>query len=386
MKIEDKKACSISMVSQLACWFGAIGHAFRRNCCKWLIGLTVLAVFPVSGYAEDKLGQLAQQAQAAIQKQEWDTALNLLNQARSLTCGAPRIVDKNRCADSLATIGWVFSSRGMTPAAVPYFEEAYKYRLSILGQYHAKTLLLCANYGVALIESGKAEEAEKVLLPCAEEINGVDVLTQTDSYYQLSTAYAYQHKFEDGEALMRRLMSKLERRSLRETPEYAGALAELAKNVQKQKGGRYVEAAGILEEALAVGEKVYGRESERYARWEGDLAELLPGFGRVEEAERRAKHGFEVMKKIFGEDHARTAAAAFVLGKILLYKGEYQEAETILREVHRIFVKIFGPRNQYLKDPQSYLILALERQGKEKEARRFERQNGMWVFREQGTF
>ncbi len=352
-----------------------------RSGSNWWIGFVILSVFPLSVHAEDKWRELVREIQVASTKNDWDTAIELLKRAQSIACGATRIADENLCVDTLSTIGWIYSSRGMMPEAVPYYEEAYRSRISKFGQYHVKTLGLCANYGGALIESGRAGEAEKVLLPCVEEKNDVDVLTQNSAYLQLALALASQHKFEDGETLIRKLMVRLERRSLQETPEYADALYAISINIQKQNGGRFREAIKILEETLSLSEKVHGTESERYARFEGDLAELLLIIGRVDESEKHARHGLEVFQKKFGKDHPRTAAAEYVLGKVLLYKGDYEAAENSFEDVYKIYVNIFGSQNQYLKDVQWYLIQALEKQGKEKEARKFEQKNRMWVFR-----
>ncbi len=311
-----------------------------------------------------------------MNNEKFDDALMLAKQAEALVCGQ----ESDQCITTLGVIGVAQARKGNQLLAIPYFEKSYNYLLRNLGQYQWKTLKHCANLGSLLVETGKVESAVQLVTPCAKELNDVDVMDQIGPYLVLSQALQGQKRYEDAEKTDRDLMRRLERRSLQETEEYADALTSLAFNLYFQKRIKGHEGAiEVSYGALAIREHLSGKESEKYAKTEGDLTELLLEVGDDPEGEKHLRHALTVMERLNGAQHPRTAHIAFTLANFLMKAERYSEAEEIYKEVHAAFIFANGRDDPNLVNVHGMIVRCLEAQGKEKEARKFERDNKMWV-------
>jgi tetratricopeptide (TPR) repeat protein len=351
---------------------------------QFVLGFIFLACIaaPSLSIAQDGYQELFQKAVSASNRNQFDEALSLLEQARQIACEPSGVKNEFRCHDVLYEIGVAYGMKGDKPQALPYLRKGYEYRVKDLGQYHWRTLIACGDLGYALTETDQASEAINILTPCIEEKNDLDVLTQAKAYLSMATALGMQRKFVDGEAVIRKFMAKLERRSLYESTEYFESLEMLAMHLQKiDRGARLREAEAVFRKALLLSEKLFGKDSMRYANTEAHFAEYLINLKEYQEAESLARHAIEVAEHNKRGNHVNASAYSYYLAQILIGKGEYQEAEALLKSAHANYKQIFGSRSQYLDDMQYYLVLTLEAQGKYDEARKFERQNRMWVFR-----
>lgn len=107
----------------------------------------------------------------------------------------------------------------------------------------------------------------------------------------------------------------------------AGALA---------RGGKFTDAIKVSEAALAIIEKMGGKQHPVYLSQLANIADLYGLKGDSAEAERRLLEVLALREKILGRDHADVAATLASLANIYTNLARYDEAEAALDRTLRI--------------------------------------------------
>jgi tetratricopeptide (TPR) repeat protein len=110
-------------------------------------------------------------------------------------------------------------------------------------------------------------------------------------------------------------------------------------------GGRHEEAAQAQRQAIALKEKVLGREHRDIGISEASLAISLEGMGRNQEALAHAERSVEILEKSLGNGHPDLAISLVDQGEILNTLGRYREAHEAFDRARRIWATEVGPEN-----------------------------------------
>lgn len=106
---------------------------------------------------------------------------------------------------------------------------------------------------------------------------------------------------------------------------------------------RVTEAERAFAEALAIGEKIHGKNSDVYARLQQQRSDFLRSLGQVQDAEPMARRAFEQARKNFGETHVLYFEAASTLALVLAERGRMKEALELFAAVTRHRLEVHGP-------------------------------------------
>lgn len=360
------------------------GNMHKRKGATWdnyfvRILLILCALVPTLSEAQTALDiQITGLAQIALSGDVVDSE-NLAKGIEVGECGQNR-TQTLRCMDALGKIGHALSY-GLPAKSIPYLEQAFTFQQLQLGLKHWGTLKTCAALGRALARTGANVRAESILSECVKERNDVDVTDQLSANYELGKLLSTQKRNAEAEVLYRALLERMQRRSLYETLEYAGALNQLAGYIWYQDARkRSFEAIELQEKALGIVEKLGGKDSADYAGFEFDYVNFLLSAHKFDAAEAHARHALQVARSLTPSPLV-TPFYIFQLGKALLANKHYEEAEVYLKEAHLEQTKQFGKDYALRQELHGYLVVALEQQGKDSEARAFESKNKMWIIR-----
>ncbi len=147
-------------------------------------------------------------------------------------------------------------------------------------------------------------------------------------------------RYSEAEPLYRRALAIDEKVLGREHPHVATSLNNLAFLLNKQ--GKYREAEPLYRQALAMDEKVYGREHPEVATDLNNLAELLREQGKYTAAEPLYRRALAIREKKLGREHPEVAQSLNNLALLLDMQCKYTEAEPLLREAVAIDEKALG--------------------------------------------
>lgn len=114
--------------------------------------------------------------------------------------------------------------------------------------------------------------------------------------------------------------------------EAAGVSAEVVAKLLNEVGqylhhiGRYREARGVLERALAQHEKAYGDTNPRRAAIVNNLGRVLRRLGHLEEARAHFEAALAVDQAAYGDTHAHVAEIVNNYGTVMHIAGEIEQA------------------------------------------------------------
>jgi eukaryotic-like serine/threonine-protein kinase len=136
---------------------------------------------------------------------------------------------------------------------------------------------------------------------------------------------------------------------------------------QRQKAG-WATARATLEEALAMRQKVLGREHPEVAVTESELGRVLFDQGHLGEAETHFRSALAIRRKALGPADHETATSMSDLGLLLRDKGDRAGAEALLRETLVVTRKTRGPQHPDVATALANLALTVNESGNPKAA------------------
>ncbi|WP_245895002.1 tetratricopeptide repeat protein, partial [Nostoc cycadae] len=106
--------------------------------------------------------------------------------------------------------------------------------------------------------------------------------------------------------------------------------------------GKYSTAIPLAERALAIREKVLGKEHPLVASSLNNLAELYYAQGKYEQAEPLYLRALAIYKKVLGNVHPDVANSLNNLAALYYAQGKYEQAEPLYLRTLAIFEKVLG--------------------------------------------
>ncbi|MFI5012394.1 MAG: tetratricopeptide repeat protein [Hyphomicrobiales bacterium] len=151
------------------------------------------------------------------------------------------------------------------------------------------------------------------------------------------------------------------------SPEAAGELLQRAGSYLHGRGA-YRAAEPLFCEAVAMGERVLGREHPQVASWLNDLGLLYWTTGRYGEAEPLEREAIATSEKALGREHPDVAVRLNNLARLLNDTGRQAEAEPLFREAIAIGVKTLGREHAKVAAWLNNLGILLNEAGRNHEA------------------
>ncbi|MBN8472232.1 tetratricopeptide repeat protein [Corallococcus exiguus] len=196
----------------------------------------------------------------------------------------------------------------------------------------------------------------------------------------LRAAEAVVHQvFVDGEVTQRPEQAKAHADEARSLMERSGGNLELESQLLAYEGNsleqqsRSSEALPVIQQALALQERLHGRDSPRLARALLTMASTQRSMGRADEALATIQRARNVLEAAYGPDHPKVAITLNNMGGTLMELRRYEEGHAAFLETLRRYERIYGPDHQpqrYVAGLRSNLSAAAFRMGRYEESER----------------
>lgn len=264
------------------------------------------------------------------------------------------------------TLGGVYRSLGAYDEAAPLLDtaEALARRL---GSPPEQMALILESLGGLAYEQGDYEASEAAYREGLEAARASgDAVLAADLNEGLAGVEAEQAELEVAESRLREVLALRRRATPDDDAALASTLLNLADVLRGQ--GRYEEAIRLGEECLARTRRAHGPNSLQTAAALNHLASSLRSAGRPEEALTYLREGLEVRQAVHPDGHPETAASLGNLAGVLNALERYPEAERARRESLAMFQRFFPDEHLYVAATTHSLGEALAVQEKYDEA------------------
>jgi tetratricopeptide (TPR) repeat protein len=183
---------------------------------------------------------------------------------------------------------------------------------------------------------------------------------------EAATAFYYNAEYKEAEPLMNRALEIDEKAFGKDHPDVARDLNNLS--LLLKATNRLRDAEPLMKRALEIAEKAYGENCPIVATALNNLAELYRVTNRLKEAEPLYKRALEINEKAFGEDHPNITGALNNLAKLLQATNRLKEAEPLMKRALEIDEKAFGKDHPKVAIRLNNLAVLLQATNRLKEA------------------
>ncbi|MBE9004106.1 CHAT domain-containing protein [Fortiea sp. LEGE XX443] len=208
--------------------------------------------------------------------------------------------------------------------------------------------------GIAQQQTPTYSAEEQAALQEADELN-----QQVDKLYQ-------EGKYTTAIPLAERALAIREKVLGKEHPDVATSLNNLAFLYQRQ--GKYQQAESLYQRSLAIRKKVLGKEHPAVATSLNNLAELYRAQEKYQQAEPLYLRALAIWEKVLGQEHLNVASSLNNLALLYLAQDNYQQAEPLFQRSLAIAEKIFGKEHPNVATSLNNLAQLYDAQGKYQQA------------------
>jgi serine/threonine protein kinase/Tfp pilus assembly protein PilF len=166
--------------------------------------------------------------------------------------------------------------------------------------------------------------------------------------------------------MLRSILDRTAERIGTEMTNQPGVEAELSSLIGGlyEQIGNFDKAENMHRVALAIDQKLYGKESSATATALNDLALALVAEENLPGAEKADEEALAIRRQLFGSENADTAASLNDLGAVYREEGKLVEAEGMVREALGIRQKFFPHESLEVADSLRNLCIILGDEGK----------------------
>ncbi len=240
-------------------------------------------------------------------------------------------------------LGVAYTRAGMPDKAVPVLEVAAREREGQLGLASERTLTTYVNLGMALGQSQRAAECDRLygrILPVIDSTFGPDHPMSQTVRVNFAAWLGEQGRQKEANSLLR---EGLRGREARLPPGDAGVLTA------RTLLANGLLATGEIEEALTLHAKnvqaaraTYGAESEAMVMVLGNYSSALKAAGRSARAAELDRERLEIARRTTGPTSERTAMAMNDVAVDLWNQGQTDAALRMMTEAHDALVSTLG--------------------------------------------
>ncbi len=186
----------------------------------------------------------------------------------------------------------------------------------------------------------------------AERAKGADRPDTATAQYWLASVYLHQGRYPEAEALLRSAYDTRARRFGEESEPVAQIIQRLAALGDEE------QAFAMLERALAIHEKVHGREHRAVAESLHDIGLNRLTVHRYDDAEAAYKRAIAIMEKLAGAGSVELVEPLNDLGWLYLAADRDNDAIPVYRRALAIVEKSSAPDDDDLADALEHLAYA----------------------------
>ena len=245
------------------------------------------------------------------------------------------------------------------------YREALVVRQNLLGQEHVEVASTMYELADLLGRMGDYDAAEPLFqqaLAIQRNLIGNDSIEVAKSMEGLALNHYDQGNYDDAVPLMRDAVAL--QRSLHSTPHTD--LAEAINNLGFLLGeiGEYHESEILLREALQMKRFLLGDTHTEIALGLSNIAFALYDQGKYDEAETMSLEAIAMQRQLLGDDHPDVAQALNNLAFLLYDKGDFQGAQDMMRESLEMYRRTLGSEHPAVAFPMANLAMWLIQDGK----------------------
>ena len=211
------------------------------------------------------------------------------------------------------------------------------------------------DYPAALVEAQKFEAGVKARF-------GVNHANYGVALNSLANVYAAQGKYTDAEGLYQRALAIKEKALGKDHPAVASSLNNLAIVYWRQS--KYADAEGLDKRALAIYEKAFGSDHRKVAGPIENLALVYADQAKYADAEGLYKRALAIKEKTLGADHPDVAKTLNNLALVYWNQGKYADAEGLYKRALAIKEKALGKDHPAVASSLNNLALVYADQAK----------------------
>ena len=253
-------------------------------------------------------------------------------------------------AQSLNSLGNVYTWQGRYPEAEPLFKRALGIREKSLGRDHPDVATSLNDLGDLYTNQSRYAEAEPLYrraLVIRDKVLGSDHPNVGTTLTDLGDLYTNQERYGEAEPLYKRALAIRERSLGREHPDVATSLNDLGDLYTNQE--RYGEAEPLYKRALAIREKSFHGVHPDVAQTLHDLGDLYTAQRRYTEAEALYKRALAMRKKALGAEHPHVGQTLHDLAELYVERGQYANAQPLYIQSLAIRQKALGPDHEHVE-------------------------------------
>ena len=181
----------------------------------------------------------------------------------------------------------------------------------------------------------------------------------------LSTADPYTIRDNQGEPTVRAVLDAAAAQVQTELTDQPELQAQMLTSMGRtyRRLAAYDTSQRLLEQALAIGQRVFGQEDARVAQTLDYLGVVLADRDDYAGAGRRLEEALRIRRKVLGPEHEDVAVTLAELGRVYQDQGQNQRAEPLHREALAIRRKVLGQNHRETAVSQSDLASVLRLNG-----------------------
>ena len=250
------------------------------------------------------------------------------------------------------TIGDIYRSIDLLPAAIALHEKALDVRRRRLGARHPDVAQSQTRLATDLYFAGRYDEARAQFvqaLEIQEAVLGPDHADLAATLGGLGLVHRRAGQPERARDFLERALTVRERALGAEHP----SLAVTANNLGlvHVRLRNFERARELFERAIAIHERQYGPDSPRVGGTLANLGDLFRETGDLQQARRAQERALAIVEKAYGPDHRDTATGLNALGQVLVEMRLYDEARPIFERARDTYVRALGPDHAYVAFP-----------------------------------
>ncbi|MCX7829820.1 MAG: tetratricopeptide repeat protein [Acidobacteria bacterium] len=185
----------------------------------------------------------------------------------------------------------------------------------------------------------------------------------------MGTVYNKLGLYKDARQLLNNSLAINEKIYGEKSAEVAQSYADLANIYLKE--GNFKEAQEYISKSVKICEEKGEKDTERLAQYMNNLGEALAGQYKLDEALDLYDRSLKIREKISGKNDASTATVINNIAQIYGKKSNYVEAEKYYRTAYEIWKKSYGEIHPDVASALNNIAQMLKKQNKLKEAEEY---------------
>ena len=247
-------------------------------------------------------------------------------------------------ASATLALGQILEDRGRYAEAIEVLEEAVRLRRAAGGPPTpelASSLRELANTHYYAGHLAVADSLDRLILGMTRQLNGERHPLVAEDLINLGAVQQEWGHYQEAERYYRQALDITQAFYGPNHYKTAAGLTVLGRALRFEPHGND-EAGRLLQQALAIRERVFGKVHPQVASTLNDLGGVALARGRFDEAEALAKRVLAIYRTVYGRKHAFTGVGVANLASVYLKHNQYSQAEPLFREAIGIFTETQG--------------------------------------------